>query len=73
MGDAAWEKRVYPAGGDGEEVVLLQPGKPFKASRGDGSSGQGHGRNWAVQGQARTAFKVIYDPEAGTVVCELEP
>mmetsp|Transcript_3094 Transcript_3094/g.10313 ORF Transcript_3094/g.10313 Transcript_3094/m.10313 type:complete len:303 (-) Transcript_3094:45-953(-) len=68
VGDSSWDKRVYPAGGDQEEVVVLRPGGA--ASRAASDSGKGHGRNWAVEGRAGTVFDILYDPEAKTVSCE---
>jgi len=68
-GDASWEKRLYPAGGDREEVIVLQPGETV--SQATSGRGKGHGRNWAVEGRPGTAFDVLYDPEARSVTCEL--
>jgi len=68
VGDSSWDKRLYPAGGDKEEVVVLRPGGA--TSRAGSERGKGHGRNWAVEGRPGTVFDVYYDPEAQTVSCE---
>lgn len=70
VGDGSWEKRVFPAGGSREAVVLLHPGKPARAAQGDGSRGRGHGRNWAIDGSPGASFRITYDPATRTVVCE---
>lgn len=68
VGDGTWEKRVYPAGGNNEEVVVLTPGAaPSPAASGQG---KGHGRNWAVEGRAGSAFDIVFDPDTRTVACE---
>lgn len=69
VGDASWDHRIYPAGGDGEEVVVLQSGGASSKAASD--RGKGHGRNWAVQGKPGTNFDIIYDPAAQTVSCEV--
>jgi len=68
VGDNSWDKRLYPAGGDKEETVILRPGGA--TSRAASEKGKGHGRNWAVEGRAGAAFDVIYDPETQMVSCE---
>lgn len=68
VGDGQWNKRLYPAGGDKEEVIVLAPDGP--ASRAACSGGKGHGRNWAVEGNPGASFDIILDPEAQTVSCE---
>lgn len=68
VGDGQWNKRLYPAGPDKEEVIVLQPGGA--ASRAQCAGGKGHGRNWAVEGQPGSSFDVILDVEAQTVSCE---
>eukprot|EP00930_Biecheleria_cincta_P069226 TRINITY_DN56996_c0_g1_i1.p1 TRINITY_DN56996_c0_g1~~TRINITY_DN56996_c0_g1_i1.p1 ORF type:complete len:561 (+),score=94.64 TRINITY_DN56996_c0_g1_i1:64-1683(+) len=71
VGDGSWEKRVFPAGGSGDKgVILVKPGEPSPAAEGDGEAGRGHGRNWAVDGPPGSSFRVSYDPEAMTVMCE---
>jgi len=67
VGNGSWDRRLYPAGGDREETVLLKPGGP--ASRAGAEKGKGHGRNWAVEGRAGDAFDILYDPEAMSVSC----
>lgn len=69
VGDGSWDQRLYPAGRDGEETVVLRPGSaPSKAAN---DRGKGHGRNWAVEGKPGASFDIIYDPVAKTVTCEL--
>jgi len=67
LGDRDWDKRFYPAGGNNEQVVVLKAGEPMTAGS---DRGKGHGRNWAVEGAAGTAFDIIFDPVAKTVACE---
>lgn len=67
LGDRDWDKRFYPAGGNNEEVVVLKAGEPRPAGS---DKGKGHGRNWAIEGAAGTAFDIIFDPVAKTVTCE---
>lgn len=68
LGDSSWEKRLYPAGGETEEVVVLQPGGA--TSRATSGHGKGHGRNWAVEGRPGTAFDILYDTDARIVSCQ---
>eukprot|EP00928_Gymnodinium_smaydae_P074720 TRINITY_DN57746_c0_g1_i1.p1 TRINITY_DN57746_c0_g1~~TRINITY_DN57746_c0_g1_i1.p1 ORF type:complete len:472 (+),score=90.75 TRINITY_DN57746_c0_g1_i1:49-1464(+) len=70
VGDGVWDKRIYPAGSSEGEPVLLRSGQPAAVAR--GGSDDGHNRNFAVQGRARAAFRITYDPSAGTVMAELE-
>ncbi|CAE8708879.1 unnamed protein product [Polarella glacialis] len=69
LGDKSWDKRVFPAGGSGEVVVLLKPGQPEPAEQ---STEQvaGHGRNWAIDGRPGTSYRVTYEPLSRTVLCE---
>lgn len=69
LGDGSWDKRLYPAGGDKEETVLLQPGGP--GSKAASVKGKGHGRNWAVEGKPGTAIDILYDAGSQTVSAEL--
>jgi len=69
VGDGSWDKRLYPAGGDREETVVLKPGGA--TSRAADQRGKGHGRNWAVEGRPGTAFDILFDADAQTVSCEL--
>ncbi|CAK0818731.1 unnamed protein product [Prorocentrum cordatum] len=61
---ADWKSRVLPEGLDG---TLRPGGSPRRAS---GEGGQGHGRNWAVQGAPGQALDIVLDPEMLTVACE---
>eukprot|EP00747_Dinoflagellata_sp_TGD_P169769 gnl/TRDRNA2_/TRDRNA2_199637_c0_seq1.p1 gnl/TRDRNA2_/TRDRNA2_199637_c0~~gnl/TRDRNA2_/TRDRNA2_199637_c0_seq1.p1 ORF type:complete len:184 (+),score=24.16 gnl/TRDRNA2_/TRDRNA2_199637_c0_seq1:93-644(+) len=70
LGDGRWERRIFPAGGIGAAVVPLGPGEPSLAAGDDGQGG-GHGRNWAVDGEPGTTFKILYDPEQKLVSCEV--
>lgn len=69
LGDGSWDKRIYPAGGDKEETVLLQPGGP--GSKAASMKGKGHGRNWAVEGKPGTAMDIVFDAGTQMVSCEL--
>lgn len=69
VGDGSWDKRLYPAGPDKEEVVVIRPGGP--GSRAECQRGKGHGRNWAVEGRPGTAFDILYDADTQMVSCEL--
>eukprot|EP00928_Gymnodinium_smaydae_P088099 TRINITY_DN72243_c0_g1_i1.p1 TRINITY_DN72243_c0_g1~~TRINITY_DN72243_c0_g1_i1.p1 ORF type:complete len:284 (+),score=32.22 TRINITY_DN72243_c0_g1_i1:50-901(+) len=67
LGDGSWDKRLYPAGGSDETVVVLKPGgAPSRAAM----DGKGHGRNWAVEGRAGSAFDIEFDPDTKSVSCE---
>lgn len=69
VGDGSWDQRVYPAGKDSEEVVVLRPGNgPSNAAS---ERGKGHGRNWAVDGRPGTSIDIIYDSAGKKVSCEL--
>lgn len=68
VGDGSWDKRLFPAGPDREELVVLRPGGP--GSRVAADRNKGHGRNWAVEGRGGAAFDVIYDPETQMVSAE---
>jgi len=68
VGDGSWDKRLYPAGPDKEETVVLRPGGA--GSRAALERGKGHGRNWAVEGRPGAVFDIIYDPESQMVSCE---
>eukprot|EP00931_Biecheleriopsis_adriatica_P118708 TRINITY_DN94050_c0_g1_i1.p1 TRINITY_DN94050_c0_g1~~TRINITY_DN94050_c0_g1_i1.p1 ORF type:complete len:256 (-),score=70.57 TRINITY_DN94050_c0_g1_i1:41-808(-) len=68
VGDASWDLRLYPAGGDKEEVVVLQPGGA--GSKAADLRGKGHGRNWAVEGQPGDSFYILYDKESQMVSCQ---
>jgi len=68
VGDGDWDKRLYPAGPDKEEVVVLRPGDT--GSRAANDRGKGHGRNWAVEGRPGTAFDIVFDPDERLVTCE---
>jgi len=68
VGDSSWDKRLYPAGGDKEDTVVLSPGQA--GSRAAMERGKGHGRNWAVEGRPGTVFDIVYDPETQMVSCE---
>lgn len=68
VGDSSWDKRLYPAGGDKEETVILRPGGA--TSRAASDRGKGHGRNWAVEGRPGAVFDILYDPETQMVSCE---
>jgi len=69
VGNGTWDYRLYPAGGDREEVVVLRPGDA--GSRASADRGKGHGRNWAVEGRPGTAFDIFYDPDSQQVSCAL--
>lgn len=69
VGDATWDKRLFPAGPDREETVVLRPGG--EGSRAAGERGKGHGRNWAVEGRPGSVFDVLYDPSTQMVTAEL--
>jgi len=68
VADGSWDRRFFPAGPDREEVILLQPGGP--GSRAADDRGRGHGRNWAIEGEAGANFDVFFDPQAMMVTCE---
>eukprot|EP00930_Biecheleria_cincta_P054539 TRINITY_DN4073_c0_g1_i1.p1 TRINITY_DN4073_c0_g1~~TRINITY_DN4073_c0_g1_i1.p1 ORF type:complete len:324 (-),score=52.27 TRINITY_DN4073_c0_g1_i1:74-961(-) len=68
VGNASWDHRLYPAGGDKEEVVVLKPGSA--GSRAADLRGKGHGRNWAVEGKPGDKFDIIYDSESSMVSCK---
>jgi len=68
VGNASWDLRLYPAGGDKEETVVLQPGGA--GSKAADLRGKGHGRNWAVEGKPGTKFNILYDPATQMVSCE---
>jgi len=68
VGDSSWDKRIYPAGGNGEETIVLRPGQA--GSRAAMERGKGHGRNWAVEGRPGAVFDIVYDPGTQTVTCE---
>lgn len=68
VGDGSWDKRIYPAGPDREETVVLRPGSP--GSRAAGDRGKGHGRNWAVEGRAGSSIDIVYDPQTQMVTAE---
>ncbi|CAJ1407043.1 unnamed protein product [Effrenium voratum] len=69
VGNASWDVRLYPAGGEKEEVVVLKPGTPSKAAV--GSKSKGHGRNWAVEGKAGESFDIMFDKTQLTVSCDV--
>jgi CspA family cold shock protein len=69
LGEREWSKRFYPPGQDKEEVVVLRPGAP--ALRMASHSQKGHGRNWAVEGQAGASFDIVVDTEKQTLFCEV--
>merc|ERR1712194_924045 len=71
VGNSNWDHRLYPAGGDKEETVMLKPGEPGSRGAYGGVAKKGHGRNWAVEGRAGTAFDIVLDPESLMVSCEL--
>jgi len=71
LGDGVWSKRLYPDGGDHEEVIVLKPG--MRVSHAVGSESEGHGRNWAIDGIPGSAFDIIFDPRAQIVTCEKVP
>eukprot|EP00933_Yihiella_yeosuensis_P035733 TRINITY_DN29322_c1_g1_i1.p1 TRINITY_DN29322_c1_g1~~TRINITY_DN29322_c1_g1_i1.p1 ORF type:complete len:103 (-),score=21.21 TRINITY_DN29322_c1_g1_i1:47-355(-) len=67
-GNASWDHRYYPAGGDREEIVLLKPGGA--GSKAACQRGKGHGRNWAVEGKPGESFDIVFDTESQMVSCE---
>jgi len=69
VGDSDWNKRVYPAGPNSEENVLLRSGVPSKA---DNCPGRGHGRNWAIDGEPGAAFVLFFNPDAMTVTAWIQ-
>jgi len=76
LGDEGnWDKRIFPRGGEEEEIVLLDLGspRPSPAAQSGDRKGNGHGRNWAVDERPGTSFRIIYDTEAKTVSCEARP
>lgn len=68
VGNASWDHRLYPAGGDKEEVVVLKPGSA--GSRAADLRGKGHGRNWAVEGKPGSEFDIIFDSQSQMVSCQ---
>mmetsp|Transcript_17567 Transcript_17567/g.33045 ORF Transcript_17567/g.33045 Transcript_17567/m.33045 type:complete len:254 (-) Transcript_17567:39-800(-) len=68
VGNASWDVRLYPSGGDKQEVVTLTPGGAGSKAA-TGSKNRGHGRNWAVEGQAGDSFDVTFDSESMMVSC----
>jgi len=68
VGDGSWDKRIYPAGPDREETVVLRPGGA--GSRAASDRGKGHGRNWAVEGRPGTVIDILYDSETMMVSCQ---
>lgn len=67
-GDGSWDKRVYPAGPDREESVVLKPsGAGAKAA---GQRGKGHGRNWVVEGKVGSSWDIVFDPQTQMVTVE---
>jgi len=68
VGDSSWDKRLYPAGGSGEETIVLRPGQA--GSRAAMERGKGHGRNWAVEARPGSVFDIVYDPETQMVTVE---
>merc|ERR1719326_2870626 len=71
VGDRNWDKRIYPAGGEKEEIVLLTPERPYKAELFDSTRGVGHGRNWAVEGLPGSSFRIKYDSHEQVIVCTM--
>jgi len=69
VGDASWDKRYYPAGGDKEETVVIRPGQA--PQRADMRKGKGHGRNFAVEGRPGSVFDILFNPSTQMVSCEL--
>ncbi|CAL1169931.1 unnamed protein product [Cladocopium goreaui] len=67
--DGSWDKRLFPAGGTEETVVLLRPGRPSRAEMSSPET-PGHGRNWAVEGKPGAAFKVTYSSKDRSISCE---
>eukprot|EP00929_Paragymnodinium_shiwhaense_P079751 TRINITY_DN41570_c0_g1_i1.p1 TRINITY_DN41570_c0_g1~~TRINITY_DN41570_c0_g1_i1.p1 ORF type:complete len:597 (-),score=168.47 TRINITY_DN41570_c0_g1_i1:243-2033(-) len=61
VGDKTWEKRIFPAGGEQEDTVVLKLDQPSAANLFDPKKGAGHGRNWAVEGVPGTSFRLKYD------------
>ncbi|CAE7756992.1 RMR3 [Symbiodinium sp. CCMP2456] len=64
--DGSWDKRLFPAGGNSETVVVLKPGRFSQAER---SSAENPGR-WAVEGKPGASFRIVYKTASGNVTCE---
>lgn len=72
LGDGSWHKRIYPSGGDNEEVVVLKPGGPATpAGNANSDPEKGHGRNFAVEGNPGDIFDIILDVQKQMVACEV--
>lgn len=70
LAEGNWDKRLYPAGGDGETVVVVKPGAaPVRVAGPERN--KGHGRNWAVEGKPGMTFDVLFDPTSRTVAVEM--
>eukprot|EP00746_Dinoflagellata_sp_MGD_P052242 gnl/MRDRNA2_/MRDRNA2_231439_c0_seq1.p1 gnl/MRDRNA2_/MRDRNA2_231439_c0~~gnl/MRDRNA2_/MRDRNA2_231439_c0_seq1.p1 ORF type:complete len:127 (+),score=21.20 gnl/MRDRNA2_/MRDRNA2_231439_c0_seq1:22-381(+) len=67
LGDGQWDERLYPAGNDTAETVVLKSGGPPSPVSYSGS--HGHGRNWAVEGKPGSAFDITFDPDKMTIKC----
>ncbi|CAE7424996.1 GRP-2, partial [Symbiodinium sp. KB8] len=69
VGNASWDIRLYPGGGDKQEVVVLKPGGPGSKAA-TGSKSKGHGRNWAVEGQPGDNIDVTLNTDTMMVSAE---
>mmetsp|Transcript_8690 Transcript_8690/g.24507 ORF Transcript_8690/g.24507 Transcript_8690/m.24507 type:complete len:190 (+) Transcript_8690:1014-1583(+) len=73
----AWDRRFFPAGGSDATIwghwvhqqAVNVGGPPSMAQA--GGPGQGHGRNFAVEGPPGAVLDIFFDPVACEVACDI--